>query len=315
MFELKIENANGNIVDLNDGIRYEVISANGFTPPSASIFTSKSPNRKGLKYNGSTLNERAIVIQVKLHGDVEQSRNALYDWVDPEQYAKIYYRNNTKNVFCEGYVEVCDIELFTDNEVVNIEILCPDPYLKDLQEIATEITNLQKQFTFPFAISHNSTYAVSKRKPKSEMITADDVDIYDEIETQTMLVNSGVSFSTLKENNITTVFNSGAETGARFIIRCRGDVSNILIFNDKDKFRINRSFTDGWTIIIDTEGSPKTCKGYQPDGVEVNLMRYIGANPAWFSLKKGNNRFGFSAESGLEAVEMSIGFNLKYLGV
>ena len=283
MFELKIENANGNIVDLNDGDKYEVISVSGLNPPSASIFTAKSPNRKGLKYNGSTLNERIVVIQVKLHGDIEQSRNALYNWADPEQYVKIYYRNETKNVFLEGYVETCEVDMFTDNEIVNVEILCADPYLKDIQEIATEITNLLKHFVFPFAINA-----------------------------------AGIPFSTLRENNATTVFNPGAETGARFILRCNGDVENITIFDDNDvakQFRINRSFSDGWIVVIDTDGSPKTCRAYQPDGTEINIMRYVGANPTWFSLKKGNNRFGFSAESGMAAVEMSIGFNTKYLGV
>lgn len=283
MFELKIENANGNIVDLNDGERFEVIAVSGLNPPSASIFTAKSPNRKGLKYNGSTLNERVVVIQVKLHGNIEQSRNALYDWADPEQYAKIYYQNDTKNVFCEGYVEACDVDMFTDNEIVNIEILCPSPYLNDLQEILTDITNLQKNFTFPFAID-----------------------------------SAGIPFSTLRDTNVTTVFNPGAETGARFVLRCKGDVTNIKIFDDRDvskEFRINRSFSDGWIIVINTEASPKTCKAQQPDGTEINLMRYLGANPTWFSLAKGSNRFGFTAESGAAAVEMSIGFNTKYLGV
>lgn len=283
MFKLIIQNADGNIVDLNDGDRYEVIAVSGLNPPSASIFTAKSPNRKGLKYNGSTLNERVIVIQIKLHGDIEANRNALYDWVDPEQYVKIYYRNDTKNVFAEGYIEDCEIDLFTDNEIVNVEVLCPSPYFNDLQEIVTDITNLVKQFTFPFAIGAE-----------------------------------GIPFSTIKENNITNVFNPGAETGAQFTFKFKGDVSNITIFDDTDvskQFKINRSFSAGWSVVINTEGSPKTCKAYQPDGTEINLMRYIGANPTWFPLKKGNNRFGFSAESGTAAVEMSIGFNTKYLGV
>lgn len=283
MFNLLIENEGGSIVDLNDGERYEIISVSGLNPPSASIFTAKSPNRKGLKYNGSTLNERVVVLEIKLLGDIERSRNDLYDLVDPEQYVKIHYRNDTKSVFCEGYVETCDVDLFTDNEIVNVEILCPSPYWNDLQEVVTDITNLLKQFTFPFAID-----------------------------------SAGVPFSTLLDSNVTSVFNSGAETGARFVLRFSGDASNITIFDDKDvskQFKINRSFSEGWSVVIDTEASPKTCKGYQPDGTEVNLMRYIGANPTWFVLKKGNNRIGFSAESGAAFTEMSIGFNTKFLGV
>ena len=282
MFDLRLENSNENIVDLNDGEHYEVINASGFTPPSASLFTSKSPNRKGLKHNGSTLNERIIVIQVKLLGNVEESRNALYSWVEPEQYAKIYFRNGAKNVYCEGYVEACDIDLFTDNEIVNVEILCGDPYLKDFNEILVEISKLSKQFTFPFAIG-----------------------------------SAGIPFSTLKESNVTSVFNAGAETGVQFVILCTEPITSITLFdadNTARQFVINHSFAEGCQIVIDTDASPKTCRAINPNGVSENILRYVKGNPTWFTLKKGINRFGYNV-GGAEAVEMTVGFTNKYTGV
>ena len=283
MFELRLENINANIVDLNDGERYEVISVSGLNPPSASLFTSKSPNRKGLKHNGSTLNERVVVIQIKLHGDIEESRNALYAWVEPEQYCKIYYRNGIKNVYCEGYVQDCPIDLFTDNEIVNVEILCGNPYLKDVQEMLVDISNTLNQFVFPFAID-----------------------------------SQGIPFSTLKENNITSVVNAGAETGAQFAIRCIEPITSLLIFdadNTARQFKIEYPFSKDWQIIINTEGSPKTCKAIMPDGMIVNILRYVKGNPTWFNIKKGNNRFGYLANNGTAAVEMTVGFTNKYLGV
>lgn len=283
MFELRLENINANIVDLNDGERYEVISISGLNPPSASLFTSKSPNKKGLKHNGSILNERVVVIQIKLLGNVEESRNALYMWTEPEQYAKIYYQNGIRNVYCEGYVEACDVDLFTNNEIVSVEILCGDPYLKDIQEMIVEISNILKQFVFPFSIN-----------------------------------SVGIPFSTLKENNITSVVNAGAETGMQFVIRCIEPITSIVIFdadNTTRQFKIEYSFPIDWQIIINTEGSPKTCKAIKPDGTVVNILRYVKGNPTWFNLKKGNNRFGYLANGGEAAVEMTIGFTNKYTGV
>lgn len=283
MFELKLENINANIVDLTDGERYEVISISGLNPPSASLFTSKSPNRKGSKHNGSTLNERVIVIQIKLLGNVEESRNALYAWTEPEQYAKIYFSNGAKSVYCEGYVETCDVDLFSDNEVMNVEILCGDPYLKDMQDMIVEISNVLKQFTFAFAID-----------------------------------SQGIPFSTLKESNVTSVINSGAETGVQFVIRCTEPITSIVLFDADDttrQFKIEYSFATDWQIIINTEGSPKTCKAITPDGMEVNILRYVKGNPTWFNLKKGNNRFGYLANDGAAAVEMSVVFTNHYLGV
>jgi hypothetical protein len=282
MFELRLENSNANIVDLNDGERYEVISVSGLNPPSASLFTSKSPNRKGLKHNGSSLNERIVVLQIKLLGNVEESRNALYSWVDPEQYAKIYYSNGAKSVYCEGYVEACEVDMFSDNEVMNVEILCGNPYWKDMQEMLVEISNVLKQFIFAFAID-----------------------------------SAGIPFSTLKESNVTSVFNSGAETGVQFIIRCTEPITSLVIFdadNTANQFNINRSFAEGWQIIIDTDASPKICRAIDPNGASENILRYVKGNPTWFTLRKGINRFGYIV-GGAAAVEMTVGFTNKYLGV
>lgn len=283
MFELMLENENGNIVDINDEQRYVVLSASGLNPPSASLFTSKSPNRKGSKYNGSTLDERNIVIEIKILGDIEANRNALYDWIDTEQYCKVRYRNGVKNVYCEGYVQDCPIDYFTDNEVVSVAIICPNPYWKDLSEISADISALLKQFTFPFSIAA-----------------------------------AGVPFSTLRENNATTVFNAGAETGVKITIKCNSEVVNLTLYDARDttrRFVIKTTLSSGCMVVIDTEGSPKTVKLINPDGTTENLMRYIGVNPTWFTLKKGINQFGYTADKGENDAEITIGYSNKYTGV
>lgn len=283
MFELKLENESGKIVDINDGIDYIVTAISGLNPPSASIFTAKSPNRKGVKYNGSTLAERNIVIAIKIRGDIEANRNALYEWVDTEQYVKVRYKNGAKNVYCEGHVQDCPIEFFTDNETVSVAILCENPYWRDLQEIATEVSHLLKQFTLAFAI--NST---------------------------------GIPFSTLRETISTNIYNAGAETGAKFTVICSGEVTNLVIYDGQDttrQFKINTTLGANWAVVIDTEASPKTVKAYKPDGTAENLLKYVAGNPTWFTLRKGNNVFGFTAETGATNAAMTVGFTNKYLGV
>lgn len=283
MFELKLENINANVVNINDGVNYLVLGCSGLTPPSASIFTGKSPNRKGVKYNGSTLNERNIVLQIKLLGDVEKNRNALYEWTDTEQYCKVYYRNETKNVYCEGHIQDCDADFFVDNEIISVAILCENPYWKDLQTISAEITALLKQFTFPFAID-----------------------------------SAGIPFSTMSESNTTTIVNTGAETGVKITLICHNVVSNFVLFDAQDttkRFAINTTLQKDWIVTIDTEGSPKTCTATSPDGKTVNLLKYVGINPTWFTLQKGYNIFGFAADSGIMDVEVFFGYENKYLGV
>lgn len=283
MFEMKLENENANIVNINDGVNYLVLACSGLTPPSASIFTGKSPNRKGVKYNGSTLDERNIVLQIKILGDVEKNRNALYEWIDTEQYCKVYYQNETKNVYCEGHIQDCDADFFTENEIISVAILCENPYWRDLQTISAEISAVLKQFIFPFAID-----------------------------------SAGVPFSMVRDNNTTTIVNSGAETGVKITLVCRDDVVNLSLFDANDttkRFAINMILAKGWVVTIDTEGSPKKCYATKPDGTTVNLLKYVGNNPTWFTLKRGYNVFGFIADSGSLDVDVYFGYENKYLGV
>lgn len=290
MFSLKLENKNKNIIDLNDSVNYQVWSCTGLNPPSAEIFTSKSSNRKGLRYNGSSLYERNIVITIEILGDVEVNRNALYEWIDTENYVKVRYQNGVKNAYCEGYVQDCEINLFTEKEVVSLTIICPDPYWKDLQEMATEISLLLKQFIFPFAIDEK-----------------------------------GIPFSTSKITNETNIYNSGADTGCQIKITCNNEVENLIIYDKIDltkQFRINTTLQAGWIVVIDTDGSPKTCKVYKPDGSVESLLKYVTGGsdgdklpPAWFTIRKGHNTFGYLATSGADNVEMVISFTNKYLGV
>lgn len=283
MFDLKLENSNHNIVDLNDEQNYVVLSASGLTPPSASLFMSKSPNKKGAKHNGSTLNERNIVIEIKILGDIEKNRNALYSWVDTEQYVKVYFRNGTKNVYCEGYVSDCSIDLFTDRETVGLAITCGNPYWHDLQTISADISMLLKHFTFPFAVDE-----------------------------------SGVPLSTIHGEETINVFNAGAETGVRITVKCNSELKNFVIYDARDttrRFMINYTCPAGSLIIIDTEASPKNVKLTLTNGEIVNLLKYLNNNPTWFSLKKGNNVFGRTADSGIDDAEILINFTNKYLGV
>lgn len=281
MFELRFENSDGKVVNINDGTNYVVTEFEGFDPPAASLYTSKSPNRKGSKKNGSTLDERALIIQIKILGDVEVNRNALYEWTDAETELKIYYKNGVKNVYCVGTVTDCDVPVCTNNEIMTVAITCPDPYLKDLQEIATEISSLLKQFTFPFAIDAG-----------------------------------GVPFSTIRENNNTNVFNAGAETGVLIRIKARGEVSNIRLYDATDGtrvFAINMTLQANEIVEIDTGRSPRTVKLIRTNGEVENILRHIGHNPTWFQLKKGNNFFGYSA-SDVASVEVTFSFTNKYLG-
>lgn len=304
MFTLRLENESGNIVNINDGIAYEVLNVSGLNPPSASLFTRKSPNKKGSKYNGSTLDERFVMIDIKLLGDVEFNRNALYPWSESEQYLKIYYSNGVKNIYCEGYVTDCDVNPFTDNEIVTLSVTCADPYLKELQAIETEVSKYISEFVFPFSISVNEV--VEYPSPNEDGSDA------------VAFRNEGVPISSIRDSNRTQILNTGAETGVLINVLCNREVRNLTIYDGKDiskKLTIKHTFAENTVIEIDTDASPKTVRAKMPDGATVNLMKYLEPNPHWFTLKKGYNDIGHYSDSDDSAYILTVIFRNKHLGI
>lgn len=285
LYSLKLENANNQIVDLNDNVNYVVLDCKGLNPPKADLFTSTSPNRKGSRYNGSSLNERSIELTIKLLGDVEASRNALYEFLDSELYTKIYYENNIKQVYCEGYVEEHEFDLFTSNELVNVSITCCDPYLKSIQTIQLDISSLLHQFTFPFSID-----------------------------------NVGIPFSTIKENNETSFYNQGSETGFKIQVVFKNTITKLEIYNVLNKnelMTINHTFNKGEVLVIDTDKSPKTITLIKSLDESENILKDLTETSTWLKLKKGANKFGYrvNIEENEEDVDVDFIFNIKYLGV
>lgn len=283
MFGLHLVNSQGNEVNVNDGLNYIILGIDGLNPPKATIFGAKSPNRKGVKYAGSTIGERTVSISIKPLGDVEANRNALYEWADTEQYVKILYRNGLKNVYAEGHIEECEVDFFSERETIELTILCEDPYFKEMSEIRTEISKLLRRFTFPFSID-----------------------------------SKGIPISILKFSNETAINNTASETGLSISIVFNGKVVNPAIYDSLDRtryIRINGEFSEGEMLVVKTDGSPKTILKYTKDGKTENILRLADKNIAWFMLKKGLNKYEYRADEGLENMDVVFSYRRKYLGV
>lgn len=278
-YKLTLQNEAGRIIDINDGKNFQVLNCRGLTPPSAELFLSKSPNRKGARYNGSSLSERTIEIDIKLLGDIEANRNLLYDWANPESYCRINYSNFLKNVYCEGIVESATLELFTNSQVMSIVIVCSDPYLKSLYTIFQEINQYLRQFTFPFSIDRN-----------------------------------GIPFSTLKNSTLTTFTYNGVRAGFKAYVIIKGEINRIQITNQRDAsyFALSKHFEAKQILLIDSSASPKKVTNLTTG---ENLLKYMSAKSTWLKLFTGQNQFSYEVDTNLEDVEVTFSLNDRFLGV
>lgn len=267
MFTLKIENIKHDILELtqNEGF-YQVLSVTGLNPPNAQINTSKIAGMDGAKFNSSKLEERNIVITLKINGDIETNRINLYRYFNTKQWCKIYYKNESRDVYIEGYVETCESNLFVNNEQMQISIICPNPYFKGLEEIVDDISKTIAAFEFPFAID----------------------------------INNPIEFSTIDTSKITRVDNnSESETGVIIEIDVLDSCNKIQLNNIStgEIFTLKYAFLEGDKITIDTNKGSKSVSLIR-NATKINLFGALVKNSTFFQLNIGDNYFSYLIDNG-----------------
>ena len=135
MYKLSVQNAAGNTLQLTQNKNYAVTGVQGLTPVAANINTSTAGINDGVLYNSARLGYRNIVITLYLTNDIEKNRIKLYDFFQTKQFCTLYFSNDSRNVSISGYVETFECDLFSVSETVQISIICPNPYFKNVSEI------------------------------------------------------------------------------------------------------------------------------------------------------------------------------------
>lgn len=285
MFVCKIENTKNNILRLTQNESdFQILSVQGLNPPNAQINTSKIVGLDGSKFNSSMMNERNLVVMVKLRGDIEKNRIRLYSFFRSKEWCKFYYKNNSRDVYIEGYVESVECDLFSNKEIMQISIICPNPYFKGVEEIIDDISKSVGVFEFPFAINL-----------------------------------PGVEFSTTDNSKITNVFNdSESETGVIITIDVLSNVSTIQIKDTSsgEIFTLDYDFVENDRITIDTNKGKKSVSLLR-NATNINLFSAVKKGSTFFQLDIGDNFFSYLVDDGTNdgAVQISFKHYAMYGGV
>jgi predicted phage tail component-like protein len=266
LFTLTVENKRGDRYQLTHNQNVVVTGVSGLTPPAATVNLSNVVNDDGSVFNSSKVNERNLVINLRLLHDVEQQRQLLYRFFQTKQYCKIYYKNSNRDVYIEGYVEAIEGDLFTKSQQLQISIICPKPFFKGLNDIYYNMSAVIGLFEFPFSIPAE-----------------------------------GVEFSRIEKSIVASVFNSGdVETGLKFEFRAKGTVINPIVYSVADPsqyFKINIAMQNSDVIKVNTNKGEKSVT-LTREGVTTNIMNLIDRNNKWFILDVGENQFTYTCDQG-----------------
>lgn len=281
MYKLKIENANGDRLELTNNPNYNV-TVTGLNPVTSDITTAKVANRNGARFVNSRKQPRNVVITVYIKEPVEANRIELYKYVKSKEWLRVYYSNKSRDVYVDGYVESFECDLFTQTQTAQISVICPNPQLIDVEPDVKDVSTVIGAFSFPFHITD------------SEPIT---FSIYDKLAR--LIINE-----------------SDDDIGFIYKIHCKGLVVNPTIYmeNTKESFKLKGSYRKDTTITITTlDGQKSVTSEYK--GVVTNIINDLEPTSTWLKLKAGYNHILQVADTGVENMVSEIIYSKEYEGV
>lgn len=312
MFTLKFENQNGEIITLS-GVEsmYQILNVEGLNPPSANIKRSEVAGMDGTKYMSAKLEERNIVLTLRINGNVEKNRIYLYNYFQSKQYCKMQYTNGSRSVYAEGYVENIECGLFTISEQMQISIICPDPYFYDMKEIVTDISHALGAFAFPFSFG-----ASGVTTPTVNMIDTYLVQEYAEATVPDQSTDSATEFSTYVINRVVNLVNYGEnDTGVIIEIVATDTVVNPRIRNDRMQFfELNTTLSTGDVVTINTNKGYKSVQLFD-DLNTISIINKVTRGSTWLTLQKGDNQLTYNAEEGADNMRVRFIHRAKYQAV
>ena len=282
MYDLRLENARGEILQLSGNPSYAVTSVDGILPADAEVSTTSVSTIDGEQFNYAKTGKRNIVITVRPQVPVESNRIYLYKWITTKRWIRVYYRTPTRDVYADGYVEKVSGSLFSNPEELQISIICPESYFKNTQGIIQNADYTEPLFEFPFAIEEEGI----------------EISVYDRL--QTVIINN----------------ESDDTMGITIRLSSFGTVVNPRIYNRETLENIGLNFTMQESDVIEIQ-TEKGKKGVwlTRNGERTNIINSIMAGITWFQLEPGENLFTYEADVGMEFLKIEFLYNYIYGGV
>lgn len=268
-YTLRAVNQYGDEIDLTGRRDMVLTRPDGFHPADAIINMDALALNDGALFNSSRVGTRNIVLTVHFTEHPEQCRHEIYKVFKPKQAIMVYYKNNTRDVYIDGYVESVTVDLAAQLQNAQISILCPRPFFRDIRDGLTDFTVVTPLLEFPVEFPEE-----------------------------------GIPFSEVASYAEKAVLNGGeVETGVLIEFSVRGNVTRPQFYNTTtgEAFILDYSFIAGDSVQICTLPGEKRAT-LKRDGVTINLLNSIGIGSSWLRMTVGDNVFAYTADQGAEYI-------------
>ena len=276
-----------------------IYNIEGLGPGKANINTTEISTSDGSKFNSARLPQRNIIISIMFsdtvyHETIEQIRHKTYKYFPLKKEVELIFETEERSVKIKGVVESNEPTIFSSKEAAQISIICPDPYFYSVSgNNVTPFYTIEPLFQFPY--SNESMEKVTEF-------------------SRIHFITEGV-----------VEYEGDTDIGVLIYIHVLGPASNITITKTETRevMKINTDKIEDITgeplqakddIIINTMKGQKNIVLVR-EGATYNILNCLDKNTDWFTLSKGENIFGFTAEENPTNLQFRIENLIIYEGV
>lgn len=261
----------------------------GLTDVRNTIFSIGSMGQDGDTFIGNRIEARDIdisgLIRERDPVKMREQRRLLARVLNPQLSATLTYRFGqfVRVIDCRSInaptVQKKTQSIFTS---FSVQLTCLHPFWRDESESRDDIAAWIGSFEFPLEIPEE-----------------------------------GIEFGYRQPSLIVNVYNSGdVKSGIRVLFRALGEVTNPMItnVNTQEILQINMRMVDGDELTVSTGYGEKWATLNQGGDIS-EALNYVDVDSVFLQLLPGDNLIRYSADTGLENLEVSIFHNNLYLGV
>lgn len=263
---------------LGHGI-WEIEELDGIFAPGFEVFTNSRAEGRGLIVSGKQIKGRDITVVASVidttQNDVQRLRvnrffNPLHSFT-----VHITYYGTTRWSECELVGISCPQASLDEPTQLQLMVMCPDAFLKSVNNFGKDISLIVPMFTFPYVSP----------------------------------INEGFNFGVYNFANEVNVVNHGdVETQCLVIFKAKGYVKNPQISkNEMHYIRILKEMNAGDEITIDFKTGDITFNGQRCTDID--------RRSTFFYLDQGNNKLTASADENIANLSTVIYYNSEFLGV
>jgi hypothetical protein len=309
-------------------------SITGIGPADAVVNMSDYATNDGSEFNSARLEKRSIQIIFMVTANeyitVEKARHIAYEMFPTKKQIKLLFETDERSLYCYGRVEHNTPDIFQKQELITIDIICPNPYFYKQKENASDgkvsISTVEPTFEFPFftnasyvedPILDNNSYNILDSYGDNicteKIVPDNNLEMGRYISSTEMIVPIDY-YGDVEAPLLITIKNYGTLTGNIVIVDYR--TKEFLKLNvSKIEALIGGSITSGDEIVISTNEKNRYVNLIK-DGNAINILNSVDLdNSTWLQLKQGNNVIQYVVEEGENDTEISFEYDTLFVGV